>query len=103
MEKINLEPLKNRVVVLPDTIDATINTGSLVLHKAEETKTNDNRMQTQGTLIAVSDCAFDEWEGKKPIVGDRVLFAMYAGQFYKEGEVEYRVMNDQEVIGILKE
>ena len=98
---IKLEPLENRVVVLPDVIDEKLGSGILV--KAEFTKTQDNRTQTEGVLIAVSGCAFADWEGKKPKVGDRILFAMYAGQYYSEGETQYRVMNDQEVVGILKE
>ena len=100
MEKINLYPLDDKVVVLPDTIDEKLGSGILV--KAETTKRNDNRTQTKGTLVAIADCAFDEWSGEKPKVGDRVLFAMYSGQFYTEDEVEYRIMRSDDVVGILK-
>lgn len=98
---IKLEPLEYRVVVLPDEIDDTIGGGILV--KAEHTKAQDKRMQTKGTVVAVSDVAFADWKGKAPGIGDRVLFAMYAGQFHMEGETEYRIMNDNEIIGLLKE
>lgn len=98
---VKIEPLEYRVVVLPDPIEEKVGNGIIV--KAEQTKANDRRMQTKGTVMAVSKCSFEQWKGTPPKVDDRVLFAMYAGQFYTEDEVEYKIMNDDDIIGILKE
>lgn len=101
MTEIKLKPLEYRVVVLPDSIDDKLGSGVLV--KAETTKVQDRRKQTKGILVAVSDCAFSDWTDSPPKVGDRVEFSMYSGQFYVENDVEYRIMNDSDIVGILKE
>lgn len=101
MGKIKLQPIEYRVIVLPDSVEEVHGSGLIV--KAETTKTQDRRTQTKGKIVAVSDCSFDDWNGSKPLVGDRVEFAMYAGQFYTEDDVEYRIMNDTDIIGIIKE
>ena len=31
------------------------------------------------------------------------MFAKYAGRFYKEGSDEYRIMNDGDIVGLIKE
>lgn len=93
-------PIGGRVVVLPDQIDDKLGSGVLV--KAETTKTQDRRKQTRGTLVAVSGSASFEAGDISPKVGDRVEFAMYSGQFYTENDVEYRIMNDVDIVGILR-
>lgn len=100
MKEPKLVPVNNRVIILPDTINDKLGEGILV--KAETTKVGDRRKQTLGTLVAVSSCSFDEL-ADKPNVGDRVEFAMYAGQFYMEDETEYRIMRDEDIVGILKQ
>lgn len=100
--KVNITPLEYRVLVLPDTIDDKLGEGLIV--KADQTKVTDRRTQTKGEIVALSDVAFkNKWKGRKPKIGERVEYAMYSGQFYKEGETEYRIMNDADIIGILKE
>jgi co-chaperonin GroES (HSP10) len=103
MGKINIEPLEYRVLVLPDHVSEYHGDTKLV---KKSTKDYDIgvRSQTKGIISAVSEVAFtDQWLGKKPKVGDRVEFAMNAGQYYYIKDVLYRIMNDQDIIGILKE
>ena len=100
MKGIKLTPLENRVVVLPDDINEKLGSGLLV--KAETTKQTDQRSQTKGILVSIGSLAFDDWT-LRPLPGDRIEFAMYAGQFYTEGETQYRIMYDGDVIGVLKE
>ena len=102
MKEISLKPIEDRVVVLPDSIEET--TGGGLIVKADFTKTQDRRTQTRGVLVATSDCAFSDFKGgKRPQIGDRIVFAIYSGEFYTEGDVEYKIMNDEDIVGILKE
>ena len=100
--RIKLQPIEYRVVVLMDEIDHKLGESGLLV-KANFTETQDKRNMKKGTLIAISDCSFTNWDGTKPRVGDRVECAQYPGQSYVENEVEYRICNDLDIIGILKE
>lgn len=94
-----LKPLEHRVVVLPDPVEETAGKSGIII-KAEYTKTQDRRQQIKATVEEVSDCSFADWEGQKPVVGDRVLLSMYAGVWYEEDDVEYKIVNDLDIIGI---
>jgi chaperonin GroES len=60
----------------------------------------------EGTLIAVSPVAFDyaNWpEGaRKPEVGDRVLFRKYSGLLHTRDKVDYRLLNDKDIVAIVE-
>lgn len=62
----------------------------------------------EGTIVAVSPLAFvyasdEEWRGAKPVVGDRVLFARYAGLRQKGADAkDYVVMSDKDIVAVLK-
>jgi co-chaperonin GroES (HSP10) len=104
MKGIKLQPIEYRVVVKLDGTEEVFESSIPGLVKPETTKREDKRMQTKGVLVAVSDCSFSDWDGEnKPKVGDRVECAQYPGQEYFEDDVGYRIMNDRDVIGILKE
>lgn len=71
---------------------------------------------TTGVIVAMSPMAFSyaEWPdgARLPVVGDRIVFARYAGmrtkgRIYKnarghETQDEYRLLNDKDVAGILE-
>ncbi len=80
--------------------------GGIIL--PDETKERDQFAQMQGTLVAVSPLAFtyanaDEWAGAdKPRVGDKVLFAKFAGAKIKGNDGEdYRIISDKDVSAVL--
>lgn len=101
-----LIPVEYKIIVLPDPVDETAGEGIIV--KAESTKNNDERMQTRGTLIAASEMAFTNDDGQKwrcvaPIVGEKIEFAMYAGQFLiGDDGTKYKVMADKDVVAIVR-
>lgn len=71
------------------------------------TKTDRDELATdEGTLIAVSPHAFTyaEWpEGtRQPQVGDRVLFAQYAGRIWKRGDATYRILKDKDIVAVIE-
>ena len=82
--------------------------GGIIL--PETTMDKDKISAHEGTLVAVSPCAFDyaNWpEGsRKPEVGDRVLFKRHAGWLH-EREIAgqkrlFRLLNDKDIAAILE-
>lgn len=99
------EPLDLRVLVLPDPPENQI--GSILL--PESTKEQERMAMMYGTLVAVGENAWHEavYQARArgevftpPTVGDRVVFAKYGGTPIKgKDKREYRLMNDEDVIG----
>jgi len=100
-----IEPLDMRVVVLPDPAEKR-SSGGIILPDANiEQK---EWAQMKGTLVAVGQNAWCEAKAARgfepPEPGTRVLFAKYGGvTFDGDDGKKYRIMNDEDVTGILKE
>lgn len=101
-----MEPLDLRVLVLPDTAETVTRGGIIIPEAAAEQK---RMAMTFGTLVAVGENAWEEAVARgphfsRPKVGDRIVFAKYGGTVLtgKDGK-EYRLMNDEDVIGRVKE
>jgi len=99
-----ITPTEFNVLVRPDKADDTIKTASgVVIYKPVDTQDKEEHSSQTGTLIAISPLAFtyDVWpEGaRKPQVGDKVIFAKYAGflRRAKNGQ-DYRIMKDKDVV-----
>lgn len=98
-------PTEYKVLVSPAEVDAKTKGGIII---PDETKERNQFAQMEGTLVAVSPLAFSyagegEWNGApKPSVGDRVLFAKYAGAVVKgrDGK-DYRIVNDKDLSAVL--
>jgi len=99
-----IHPTKFCVLVLPDKAEDTYQTASgIKIYKAIDTIDKEERASQTGTLIEVSPLAFcyEVWPkgSRKPQVGDKVIFAKYAG-FLRRGKntAEYRIMEDKDVL-----
>lgn len=97
-------PTEFKVLIKPDDVGDKFE-GSSIL-RPDTVKERDQYAAMKGTLVAVSPLAFtyENWpEGeRKPQVGDRVIFAKYAGATVKGADdVEYRLVNDKDVAAIL--
>jgi chaperonin GroES len=60
----------------------------------------------EGTIVAVSPLAFsyDDWpEEQRPVPGDSVVFAKYAGMTVTRHGVDYRLIKDKDIAAVLKE
>ena len=93
-----VEPVDVKVVVRPDPVEEKI--GSILL--TDQAKEKNKYAATRGLLVAKGPNAFAEWGGANALdVGQRVLFAQYAGSRFKgdDGE-EYIVANDEDLIGV---
>lgn len=99
------EPIDQRVVVLPDPVEEKTK-GGIILPDAHKEK--QRWAQAKGTLVAVGACAWAEAKATRGFVapepGARVMFAKYGGAtFDGDDGREYRIMNDEDVTGVLKE
>lgn len=101
---MKLTPLEYNVVVEIDPPQEKTSGGIFL---PEQTKDRDKLAGDRGTLIAISPMAFNfpDWpEGEaKPIVGNRVLVARYAGVVQDEGGKVIRVLKDKDIIALIEE
>lgn len=87
-----------RVVVKPlDT--ETKSQGGIVL--VEETVKKEQRTQMKAVLIKKAEDAFEDWK-QSPKVGDTLIIDKYAGFHITTNEIEYRLMNDDQIIAIVE-
>jgi len=95
---INLRPLGDRLLIEPAEQEETFAGGQLVLPETAKEKPQ------QGTVIAAGEGRRDD-DGKRVDmdvkVGDRVLFAKYAGTEIKLDGKKLLIMKESDVLGIV--
>jgi chaperonin GroES len=96
---MKFRPLHDRVVV--ERIDAEAkSTGGIIIPDTAQEK------PSQGEIIAVGTGGRDESGKLIPIeleVGDRVLFGKWSGTEVKLDGVEYLIMKESDIMGVLQE
>lgn len=99
-----IRPTEFKVLIEPQEVTGKI--GSLYI--PDVAKERDEAAQTEGIIIDASPAAFSyhDWPKGTPLpsVGDRVLFAKYAGTTVrspKTGKV-YRLINDKDIAAVLE-
>lgn len=96
---INLRPLGDRVVIEPVEQEDTFAGGQLVLPETAKEKPQ------QGLVLAVGAGRRDE-DGERiemdVKVGDRVLFAKYAGTEIKMDGKKLLILKETDILGILE-
>ena len=95
---INFRPLGDRVIIEPAEQEDTFAGGQLVLPETAKEKPQ------QGNILAAGDGRRDE-EGKRIAmdvkVGDRVLFAKYAGTEIKVDGKKLLIMKETDILAIV--
>lgn len=101
-----LEPLGNRVIILPDETNTNefgegVSAGGIITQTAAEVD-DDRGITSVGTIIDFGPSAWlDPILGGKPWVdkGDKVIFAKYSGKFVTDPAdgKEYVVVNDDAI------
>jgi chaperonin GroES len=96
-EKIELQPLGDRVVVEREESEK-MTAGGIVLPDSAKDK------PTRGTIISVGDGRLLKDGTRKPLqvkVGDRVLFTSYAGEQFKLGDRDLLLMHEEDILAVI--
>jgi chaperonin GroES len=95
---VNLRPLSDRVVIKPLEREEVTKSGIVLPDTVKE-------KPQEGLVEAVGSGRFNEQTGQRvPLdvkVGDRVIYAKYAGSEVKIEEVEYLILSEKDVLAIV--
>jgi co-chaperonin GroES (HSP10) len=106
--KSGLTPVGVSILVLPEQIKTTTESGIELMTASQAER--EQLKQTDGVVIAIGPRAFyDELDSSGKVeprckVGDRVVMIAYAGMVRKGNDnLLYRLVKDDDIIGILEE
>ncbi|MBI4948180.1 co-chaperone GroES [Candidatus Berkelbacteria bacterium] len=96
---MQIQPLSDRVVVRPLSTEQVSKSGIVIPDTAKE-------KPQEGEVIAVGPGKWNE-DGDKRIamqlkVGDKVIFESWSGKDYKVDGVEYKILREDDVMGVIK-
>jgi chaperonin GroES len=94
---MNVRPLGDRVVLKPVEREERTKSGIVLPDTAKE-------KPQEGIVEAVGTGRILDNGNKVPMelkVGDRVLYAKYAGNEFKVDEIEYLIISEKDVLGVL--
>ena len=92
MNKVNIKPLADRVLLQPTEAETTTASGLIIPDSAKE-------KQQKGTVLAVGNGTKDEPMTVK--VGDTVLYGKYAGTELTLEGTEYLIMRESDILAIV--
>src|SRR5260370_8428632 len=94
---MNLRPLGDRVVVKPVEKEEKTKSGIVLPDTAKE-KPQEGIVQAVGTGRILDNGTKVQMELK---VGDKVLYAKYAGNEFKLDEIEYLIVSEKDVLAVV--
>jgi len=93
--KVDFKPLGNRVVVEPSDAEEQMSSGGIYIPDTAKEKPQ------EGTIVAAGPGRLTDDGTRVPMelaVGDTVVYSKYAGTEYKEGDIEYLVLREDDVL-----
>src|ERR687892_2718874 len=93
--KVNFVPLADRIVILPLEREQTTKGGIYLPDTAKE-------KPQEGEVIAVGPGRVSDAGTRIPMelaVGDRVVYSKDAGMEYKDGDEEYLILRESDILG----
>ena len=103
MNETGIIPVECKVLILPDKAAKTAGTEGLI-HMPDTVHEREQSATSTGTLLAIGGTAFCDWRDERlPSVGDRIVFAKYAGEIRQVEDTEYRIANNVDICAILEE
>ncbi len=95
---LKLRPLADRVVVKPLEREEMTKSGIVLPDTAKE-------KPQEGTIEAVGSGRYNEQSGKRVEldvkVGDRVMYAKYAGSEVKVDDVDYLILSEKDILAVV--
>jgi chaperonin GroES len=100
MSDVKIRPLADRVVIEPIEQEETIAGGALLLPETAKEKPQ------QGLIVAAGKGRVDESGNRVALdvaVGDKVLFAKYAGTEIKLSGKKMLIMKENDILGVIED
>ena len=95
-----IRPLADRVVVKPVDREEKTKSGIYLPDTASKER------PMEGTILAVGEGRLDD-NGKRVAMhvreGDKVLYAKYSGTEFKVDDVEYLILSEKDILGIIQD
>ena len=96
---LNLRPLADRVVVKPVERDEMTKSGIVLPDTVKE-------KPQEGIIEAVGNGRYNEQTGVRVAldvkVGDRVMYAKYAGSEVKIDDIEYLILGEKDILAVVE-
>lgn len=109
MEKVTADPVLNDTGIIPVEYKCVVRVAAVEEKTAggviipDIRKERNQMAMTTATLLEAGGNAFEDWKGRKPKPGDKVLIQKYAGQFKEADPTDtVRVVHDKEILAILE-
>ena len=99
-DDFRIRPLGDRVVVKPADREEKTKGGIYLPDTASKERS------MEGTVLAVGEGRLDDNGRRVPMnvkAGDKVLFAKYGGTEYKVDDIEYLILSEKDILGIIQE
>jgi chaperonin GroES len=93
--QVTFKPLGNRVVVKPKDTEEQVSAGGIYIPDTAKEKPQ------EGSVVAVGPGRLNDDGNRVPMeigVGDTVVYSKYAGTEYKEGDIEYLVLREDDIL-----
>ena len=92
----------HRALVKPKQVEKTTEAGIII---PDMTTRKEQAGTEEGTILALGDTfGKDFGAGILPQIGDKIIFAKYAGKFIKDGDgTDLVLLNDDDCVAIIKE
>lgn len=94
-------PLLHRILIKPDKVENKTESG-IILQIDEK---REQAAAETGTIISIGPTCFKDYGGSPEDlkVGDKVAFARYAGKTVKDKGEEFLLLNDEDLVGLIKD
>lgn len=99
MSDFRIRPLGDRVVVKPAEREEKTKSGIILPDTASKER------PMEGSILAIGEGRRDDSGKIIPMnvsVGDKVIFAKYSGTEFKVDEVEYLILSEKDILGIIQ-
>ena len=94
IKNISIKPLGDRIVVSPTKESEKTKSGIILPETADKEK------PAQGKVVSIGSGEKIKKSGVKK--GDEIVFEKYAGTEFKIGDMEYKILKEDEILAILE-
>lgn len=95
---MNIRPLRDRIIV-ERVEEETTTAGGIIIPDSAKEKPQQGLIKAVGKGKVTEDGTLLPMDVK---VGDRVLFGKYAGSEVKIDGIEYQIMREEDILGVLE-